>query len=316
MWIIKSPKRKKIRRAVTTAAILAAVQTYLDDNSGEAADFLVQFWKDQAALLTLTAIKEFVRKGVIPDEFAQQIEHDYAVLVLDRIVPLWQSALTAGAKANPTVSAVANHFVFNQTGDNVIEWVKANTARLVTNSTDQQMRAIELLISRHLEGYASSVDETANLIRWCIGLTEQQAKANMRYYENIKKQLVEEFPKMNKSEIEKKAQRAAKKYAARQLQERGKTIAETELAYAYHHGGYEAVVQAQDQGLIGPMEKVWTTSGGPNVCSKCKALDGKRIALADSFDFDGKAELFPGQHLTPPLHPRCACGLRYVNAKI
>ena len=44
-----------------------------------------------------------------------------------------------------------------------------------------------------------TVDELAKMIRPCIGLTEAQAKANVRFYDNMVATLKEEHPRMSQS---------------------------------------------------------------------------------------------------------------------
>lgn len=86
-------------------------------------------------------------------------------------------------------------------------------------------------------------------------------------------------------------------------------IARTERAFAFNRGAYEGIKQAQAMGLMGPMEKVWSTSRGGNVCPDCEALEGETVGMDDPF-FESRG-LFVGDNLTPPLHPRCYCAIMF-----
>lgn len=124
----------------------------------------------------------------------------------------------------------------------------------MTSSTEEQKKAIQaMLLKKTTDKY--SVDELARVIRPCIGLTEGQAKANLRYYENLKETLARDHPRMKKESIEKKAREAQIKYAAKQHRERAYTIAHTEMAFAFAKGADAGIRQAQSEGLIGVCQK-------------------------------------------------------------
>ena len=61
-----------------------------------------------------------------------------------------------------------------------------------------------------------TVDELARLIRPCIGLTEGDARANARYYDNIVATMRKEHPRMKVESIRRKALDASQKYAEKQ----------------------------------------------------------------------------------------------------
>ena len=117
---------------------------------------------------------------------------------------------------------------------------------------------------------------------------------------------------MSQETIRRRAQEAAQKYAEKQHRYRAMTIAQTESAFAYNRGADEGIRQAQEQGLIGVVRKIWTTSGDAAVCDKCAALDGVEVGMDEVFN-TGSRSLFDGQNLLPPAHPRCACAVQYVE---
>ena len=96
------------------------------------------------------------------------------------------------------------------------------------------------------------------------------------------------------------------KYSARQNRYRAYRIARTELSFAYNQGSYYGTKQAQAQGLLGRVEKVWCTAEDERTCEICGALEGKRIAMDDDFEFQTKL-IEPGIKRVPPAHPHCRC---------
>lgn len=115
---------------------------------------------------------------------------------------------------------------------------------------------------------------------------------------------------MKEATAAKAARDAAAKYAAKQHRQRAYTIATTELAYAYNKGADDGIIQAQQQGFIGKVKRVWSTAYDDGVCEICSALEGQEIDMDGEFDFKGKS-LYAGQKKTPPAHPRCRCAVEY-----
>lgn len=211
--------------------------------------------------------------------------------------------ITIGA---PKVKSI---FVFDPMEDAVIRWIREHGAEWVVEISGETRKAISSLIEKAvLEGW--SPDELGRAIRPLIGLTERQAQANLRYYQNMKESLLKNNPGMREATAAKRAREAAERYAKRQLRQRAHTIATTELAYAYNRGAYEGIKQAQAQGLIGKVVKVWSTAADEQICEICGGLNGSEVGLDDDFEFSGKV-LFAGQNMLPPAHPRCRCAVEY-----
>lgn len=193
----------------------------------------------------------------------------------------------------------------------ILGWISERGAEFVTNSTQEQKDAIAALLTKKMKD-GHTVDELSRLIRPCIGLTEGDAKAAARIYDSIVANLKKEHPRMKPESIRRKALDATAKYAERKHRQRALTIAQTESAFAYNRGADEGVRQAQGQGLLGIMKKRWSTSGDERVCGVCAALEGVEADMDADFKFKGRA-LFPGQHMLPPAHPRCACAVEYIE---
>lgn len=193
----------------------------------------------------------------------------------------------------------------------VLDWISERGAEFVTRCTEEQKDAIAALLEKKMRE-SHTVDELARLIRPCIGLTEGDARANARYYDNIVATMRKEHPRMKIESIRRKALDAAQKYAEKQHRARAFTIAQTESAFAYNRGADEGIRQAQGEGYLGTMVKRWSTSGDDSVCDICNALEGTEVDMDADFDFKGKV-LFAGQHMLPPAHPRCACAIEYIE---
>lgn len=231
------------------------------------------------------------------------------MLVSERLQSLWDKAVEAGPTGQPILDGLA--FEFNTQTPGVLDWISERGAEFVTRCTQEQKEAIVALLEKKMRE-SHTVDELARLIRPCIGLTEPDAKANARYYDNIVATMRKEHPRMKIESIRKKALDASQKYAEKQHRARAFTIAQTESAFAYNRGADEGIRQAQGEGYLGTMVKRWSTSGDDSVCDICNALEGTEVDMDSDFDFKGKV-LFAGQHMLPPAHPRCACAIEYIE---
>jgi hypothetical protein len=79
-------------------------------------------------------------------------------------------------------------------------------------------------------------------------------------------------------------------------------IARTELAFAYNEGAYRDIRQAQEQGTLGDMVKVWVTAGDDRVCPICEGVDSEQVNIN---------AYFSNGIFIPPAHPHCRCGVEY-----
>ena len=288
--------------------VLHRLEEYLGNNCDEPIEILCGFWKDQQNAITYQEIRQIVLDGTISQDTIDLWMQDYSILVAGKLRSMWTDALSAGPSGQPIMDGL--NFKLIQTS-NVLNWLSERGAQLVTTCTQQQKDAIAALVTKKMKE-SHTVDELARLIRPCIGLTEGQAKANARYYDNIVSSLKEAHPRMKSESIRKKALNAAQKYAERQHRERAFNIAQTECAFAYNRGADEGIRQAQSQGYLGKTVKRWSTSGDDAVCNMCASLDGVEIGMDDSFQIKGRI-LFTGQHMLPPAHPRCACAIEYIE---
>lgn len=313
MFRVKIRKRKGKRKLKSQASLelLERLNGYLDESMEEPVQFLVDYWRDQIDAITYKEIRQAILDGYMSEETLRLWTQDYSVLVSEKMYPLWNQSLSAGSFGQPIMNKLAGNFTFNLNTQGIMSWINERGADFVTSVTGEQKNAIKALLSEYVNGNYN-VDELSRVIRPCIGLTEPQSKANLKYYNSIKASLQKDHPRMKAETMRKKAREAAAKYAEKQHRQRAFDIARTEMAYAYNKGADEGVRQAQSQNLLGVLEKRWSTSGDEGVCKICDSLDGVQIPMDEEFEFKGRV-LFAGQKLTPPAHPRCACGIQYIE---
>lgn len=286
---------------------LNKLNSFLNASSAEPVYILQSTWGNQQNAITYKEIREAIINGHMSESTFQQWQQDYSKMVSDKLAPTWISAMEA---ASLGIQDTHSGFYFDHNWVGITNWVKDHGAEFVTNISTEQRKAVSALIARAYSNGASP-EELSRAIRPCIGLTERQAIANANYYDNVKAQMLKNNPGMKEATAAKKAQEAAAKYAAKQHRYRADMIAETELAFAYQHGEYEAVKMAQAQGFLGTVQKIWSTAYDDGVCDICNGLEGQTIGIDDEFSFKVNKLLFGGQRLTPPAHPFCRCAVEY-----
>ena len=306
-----APKRIKKTKTQNGQEVLRRLEDYLESAAvtGEPVEILCGFWQDQQDAITYQELRQAAIDGAISQETLQLWAQDYSILVANSLNSLWTNAVIAGSAGQPILDGFA--FEFNMQTPGVLNWISERGAEFVTISTQEQKDAIAALLTKKMRD-GHTVDELARLIRPCIGLTEGDAKAATRLYDNIVATLKKEHPRMKPESIRKKAMDATQKYAERKHRQRAMTIAQTESAFAYNRGADEGIRQAQSEGFLGIMKKRWSTSGDDAVCEICSSLEGVEIDMDSDFEIRGKL-LFIGQHMLPPAHPRCACAIEYIE---
>lgn len=311
-FIFMKPKARchKVRKSAESQAALDRLNSFLEGALDEPVRFLVRFWGDQRTVITYAELRRIITDEDVPQDIMDDWFHDYSTLLSERITPMWWDAMITGYRSNPAFEGTG--FQFNSSEENVRRWMADRSAELVTNCCREQQEAIRYLVAESIS-HQMAPAELARYIRPTIGLTERQAAANLRYYENMKSQLSENHPRVKPESIENRAREAAARYAERQQRYRAETIARTELVTAYHQGNDEAVRQAMAQNLMPPMKKIWSTSGDDKVCPACSALEGMEIGMDDGFKFTSGRRTMEVE--LPPAHPRCACAVMYVEEK-
>lgn len=305
------PKRVKKAKSRNGQEVLRRLEEYLESESDEPAKLLCRFWEDQQSVITYQELRMAVMAGYLSLETLQLWQQDYSVLVSGRLRGMWENAAAAGPSGQPVLDNVP--FKFDTQAPGILNWIDQRGAEFVTASSQEQKDAIAALLTKKMRE-KHTVDELSRLIRPCIGLTERDAKAVARFYDNIVDTMKKEHPRMKPESIRQKALDASAKYAEKKHRARAMTIARTEGAFAYHWGEYEGIKQAQAEGLLGKVVKKWSTSGDERVCAQCAVLEGTEIEMEADFNIKGRI-LFQGQHMLPPAHPDCGCGVEYIEAE-
>lgn len=280
---------------------LLKLRQFLDKNEPGLVTWLHSLWNNQGKAITYKELREAILNGSLDPDILYEWQQDYAKFVAAVMVPAWTYALK---EASAPVSQKYTAFTLNLAEEGVENWIKTKAASFVTNCTQEQIRAINAVVSRAAYMNKLSVDGLARAIRPMVGLTRQQAAANLRYYNKL----------IEGGLSEKKALERSIMYSARQHRYRGYNIARTELAYAYNKGQDFTVQQAIENKYMGTVKKVWCTADDERTCDICGALEGKTIEMMDSFDFQTKlAASNPGIKRTPPAHPSCRCTVLYIE---
>lgn len=278
---------------------LRKLRGFLDANEPELVYFLHRLWQNQQKALTYKELREAIINEGLDPQLVLDWQQDYSNFVIDYMRPAWETAML---EATSELSTKYQDFVLDFSELGIKKWIDFKAASFVTNSTDEQIKAINSVVGRAAMMKDMTVDGLARAIRPMVGLTKQQAQANLNYYQ-----------KMIESGLsEKQALERSIKYSAKQHRYRGYNIARTELAFAYNKGQHAGVEQAIEQGYMGPMIKRWCTAEDERVCSICGGLENATAEMAEDFKFNTKLEYNnPGIKQTPPAHPSCRCSVLY-----
>lgn len=317
-YLFKTDKRKLIKKAdpeeLERRGALRQLRRFLDRNEPELVYFLVNTWRTQARAITYKELREAILSGDISWDVLQEWQEDYAAFVRDHMRPKYEEAIAAAADR---IHAKYPDWYFDPNADGVKQWTDERAASFVTEVSGTQIEGLRTVIRQAAVLETMTVDQLARAIRPMVGLTDPQAKANMRYLETL----------IENGVSEKKAADLAARYAARQHRYRGYNIARTELAFAYNQGSYLGVKQAQEAGYMGDTVKIWSTADDERVCPICGALEGARVGIDEEFtyitvDSNGNKKTNrispklsrienPTIGLVPPAHPSCRCAVMY-----
>lgn len=237
-------------RTKNSKEVLRRLQEYLEGNCGKLAVILCGFWKDQQDAITYQELRQMLAEDAALLEVLKLWQQDYSVLVKEKLESIWKDAAMAGPAGQPVLDSLNIKSGIYKSG---MDWINRHGAEFVTSCTREQKDAIAALVAKKMKD-RYTVDELARLIRPCIGLTERDAKAASRLYDNIVENMKKEHPRMKPESIKRKALDATQKYAERKLRQRAYTIAQTECAFAYNRGAYESIKQAQAQNLMGAVK--------------------------------------------------------------
>ena len=288
-----------IQKATDADRVLRLLRSFLDANEPGLVRILVRTWNSQGKAITYKELRECILSGDIKQEWLEDWMQDYSRFVKDHLQPAWERAIEAGVEEMNRRFPLWN---FDPMGDAMRSWTANHAAEFITNVSTTQIEGIRAVVRRAASLGDMGVDELARAIRPMIGLTKPDAVANMRYYENLRKNGV----------TPKRARESSLYYSARKHRDRAYDIARTELATAYNTGAFEGSKQAQADGLLGKCIKKWSTALDEKRCSVCKSMEGVEVAMDEEF---GAATGTWSTKLHPPAHPRCRCGFLIIEVE-
>lgn len=191
---------------------------------------------------------------------------------------------TMGAGANASLQIVNLDMAFDVANPEAVVWAKGRAGELVVDIMESTRQAIRSIIVDGFQ-YGISPRESATLLRAIIGLTERDALAVMRRQIKLLVQGVKSL----------QAAAQAKKYAAKLLRTRAKTIAITETMRASNEGQMQLWRQAKGKGLLDDTAtKTWIVA---DPCPICAPLEGETVPAFEDFSIG----------MNPPAHVRCRC---------
>ena len=277
------------------------LKSLIDRNDPRAVRFLTRLWDKQKTDITYAELRQMILTGQIDSATIERWRQDYSRFVTGDLMPLWKDmidgAVAAFSERWPT-------WAFDTGTEQIAEYTAHHAAELVTNSTGQQIEAIRTMVQRAATVQDLTVDQLAQIIRPTIGLYKGQAAANLNYYNNMRRFLIKNHPRMKAASIEQRAKEAAIKYAEKQHRYRAHMIARTELAFGYNTGEYNSIRQAQTQGYLGRMKKRPSTADDERVCSICRELEKETVEIDEPFS---------NGMMFAPWHPHCRCAMDYIE---
>lgn len=222
MFRVKRARWTKKAKFRNKNEVLKRFEEFLKSDAANApVEILCSFWKDQQSVITYKELRQAVADGYLSQQIFRDWQQDYSKPVSSQLSETWKAAMSLGHTGQPIFDGL--DFEYNSQSTGALKWINQRGASFVTASTQEQKEAIAALLEKKTRD-EHSVDELARLIRPCIGLTEGQAKANVKYYDSIVTSLKKDHPRMSKESAEKKARTAAQKYAERQQRERAMLI--------------------------------------------------------------------------------------------
>ena len=287
-----------VRKVAGGEEVLQQLRAFLDTAEPELAAFLVHLWGYQGNAITYKTLREAILRGELDPAMVEAWQQDYVRFVRRYLRPAWEDAMDAAARE----LAAQYTWRFDPMGDGVKQWTENRAADFVTACTTDQIEGLRAVVRMAATLETVGVDELARLIRPMVGLYAGQATANLNYFNT----LLEHGTSLDRAKY------LAAQYGGRQHRYRAFMIARTELAFAYNQGAYWGTKQAQAQGFLPEMEKVWATAHDERVCPVCGGLDGVRRGMDEPFPFETRLT-DPQVRLMAPAHPNCRCAVKFVE---
>ena len=270
----------------------AKLLSFLDRKVPVLCTFLHHLWDRQQRAITYKEIREAILRGDIDQRWMEDWQQDYSRFVIDTMKPIYTDLVDAAT------DDLRQRFTYFESPK---DYTERYSAQFVTNSTLTQIQGLRAVIHRAVNLRDMSVDALSKVIRPMIGLDQQQAMANMRYYERLVEGGMKQKDALSKAII----------YGDKQHRYRAFRMSRTEMSFAYNNTRFENVKECVNQGWMGHTVKQWSAGLDDRTCKYCKALDGTQVELDELFNFKTKLPRYI--RATPPAHPNCRCTLLYVE---
>lgn len=260
--------------------------------------WLVSTVNAEAKAIKFAELRNAVRDGDLPREWAARWRRAYSAFVNERLAPQWEAlfeqaiemqarryAVVLGVEG-PEPSAVLRR---------VDQWAKVHGAELAVNLTTSQEAATRAIIRRFAASETTGAAELGRVLRPVIGLTERQANAVFSFNDALIEQGVDTVTR----------EARVRAYSGRLLRVRAERIARTELAFSWNQAALESMREGVSRGdVVGAVDKVFMTAKDERVCEFCEALEGQSVGLEETFP--GVTPRLPNVTM-PPVHPNCRC---------
>ncbi|MFI3254444.1 MAG: phage minor head protein [Eubacteriales bacterium] len=299
-FVFRPPKRKNKRKILKAKEreLYQRLKDFISNEEPQLVRLLEVMWAEQGKALTYEELQQAYFQGDFTGAQWQKWIEVYSQLILEDMLPIWESAAVIGA----TNVALDYSIPFLSPSDYSGDYYRQYGAELITNMVEQQREAIQSTLWQLFQNQDMNSTEASYFLRPLIGLTAPQMASNYKYYNNILEGLKKDFPSLSSTKAEEQARKAAEKYAARQHRYRAQMIARTELATFYNAGQDLAIEQAIAEGLLPPMDSIWSTAITESTCDMCRRMDGERVP---------KGKVFSNGMKFPPAHPHCGCAVMY-----
>jgi len=251
---------------------------------------LVRQWRGMRAGYSYAEIERALEAGLLVDPVKlDEWRAGYAAFISDEWGPEMRRAQTAGAA---TVAQVVDMGAVAQSIDVAIA---ARGARLLTEVTDDQRRAVQAVMRHFTVDRPTNPREAARYVRPLIGLTSRDAELVARRATELR----------DAGASADDVSKLVDLITDRKERERSLSIARTESSAAFNDGarlGAERAV-AEGAGVAEQPTAVWVTARDELVCDRCSEMDRTVIPFGTTFDDRVGGVLVQN----PPLHPNCRC---------
>lgn len=281
--------------------VVRRMRTFLDQAEPRLTVVLSRVIRRTHNTITYEELRQQLLLGGADREIVEKWMQEYSKFFTEEILPEWKKTMEYAAEE---IRMRYPEFVFDPNSQAIKQWVVERSAKMIVSITELQRQAVNHMIQRAVQIQDIPVDELAKVIRPMVGLTPGQVTANLRYFEKVRNTLVKNGMSLEKATL--RAKKQSIMYAEKQHRYRCMSIARTEVMEAYRAGEHNAIKQAQEQGYIGRVKKVWVTAGDDRVCDTCRELDGKEFEISDVLPTNNLWEQESGG-----AHPNCRCILVY-----